>query len=538
MSWSLWVLGPSMQLDWVLGFELVITAIVAASGGVLLLMFLSDRAQRRGRSIFSQAGNSSGTILLFDGDVLIDSSPGARALLAANHARGGPWLKLMSYLAPHFPDLESQLLGLPHQGAMTLTSHASARPLLLHAEHLGGLTRLTLVDPEHEGQMPGVDPMAQRAQNEELDLLRQTIAKAPALIWRERADGQVIWANATYLLRAGETLPPGQELSWPLQRLFGKTASSQGARGQRQKLTLTDGRSCWYDLVGSDEGDGRLVFALPADSAVLAEGALRDFMQTLTKTFAHLHVGLAIFDQKRQLLLFNPALLDLTHLPADFLSMRPSLLSVLDAMRDRNMIPEPKDYRSWRRQIVEMEKAAASGLYEETWSLPGGQTYRVIGRPHPNGALALMIEDISSEMLRSRRYRADLELGQAVVDQLDEAIAVFSDAGQLVMTNSAYTALWAHDPSATLGEASLRALCGHWRSLSSPSSIWTEAEEYCSNTGDRLPWHGEARLLDGRLLQCRFAPLTRGASLAAFHLAPKAGAQPPVLAAGTSLRTA
>ena len=184
------------------------------------------------------------------------------------------------------------------------------------------------------------------------------------------------------------------------------------------------------------EGEQRLIFALPADAAVQAETALRDFMQTLTKTFAHLHVGLAIFDQQRQLQLFNPALLDLTGLPVDFLSMRPSLLSVLDAMRDRNMIPEPKDYRGWRRQLVELEKAAASGLYEETWSLPGGQTYRVIGRPHPNGAIALMFEDISGEMLRTRRYRADLELGQSVIDQMDEAIAVFSEGGQLVMSNA------------------------------------------------------------------------------------------------------
>ena len=527
-----------MQFDWVFGFGLALTAALAAVGGILLLMLLSDHDQQRGRSIFAQTGTSAGTVLLFDGNVLVDSSPGARALLAANHARGGPWIKLMSYLAPHFPDLESQFLRLPHEGALTLTSQVPTGPLLLHAEHLGGLTRLTLVDPDHDDRMPGIDPLAQRAQNEELDLLRQTIAKAPVLIWRERADGQVIWANAAYLLRAGETLAAGQELSWPLQRLFGKTASSQGARGQRQKLTLGDGRDCWYDLTGSDEGEGRLVFALPADTAVLAEAALRDFMQTLTKTFAHLHVGLAIFDQKRQLQLFNPALMDLTHLQPDFLSMRPSLLSVLDAMRDRNMIPEPKDYRSWRRQLVEMEKAAASGLYEETWSLPGGQTYRVIGRPHPNGALALMIEDISSEMLRSRRYRADLELGQAVVDELDEAIAVFSDAGQLVMSNSAYATLWGHDPASTLAEGSLRALCGHWRALSAPASIWAEAEDYASNPGDRLPWQGEARLLDGRLLCCRFAPLTGGATLAAFRLAPLTGTQPAILAAGVTLRSA
>ena len=527
-----------MQFDWVLGFSLVLTAALSAAGGILLLVYLADRGQRRGRSVFAGAVAGAGTVLIFDGQVLIDSSPGARALLAASHVRGGAWMQLMSYLAPHFSDLESHFLRLPHEGVMTLASRAQSDPLLLHAEHLGGLTRLTLVDPGHDDRMPGTDPMAQRARNEELDLLRQALAKAPVLIWRERADGQLIWANAAYLLRAGETLSAGQELSWPLQRLFGKTASAQGARGQRQKLTLGDGRDLWYDLVGTDEGEGRLVYALPADTAVLAEAALRDFMQTLTKTFAHLHVGLAIFDQKRQLQLFNPALLDLTHLPADFLSMRPSLLSVLDAMRDRNMIPEPKDYRSWRRQLVEMERAAASGLYEDTWSLPDGQTYRVIGRPHPNGALALMIEDISSEMLRSRRYRADLELGQAVVDELDEAIAVFSDGGQLVMSNTAYVALWGHDPASTLAEGSLRALSDHWRSRSAPASIWAEAEDYASNPGDRLSWQGEARLLDGRLLSCRFAPLTGRATLAAFRLVPLTGSQPAVLVGGATLLSA
>jgi PAS domain-containing protein len=308
--------------------------------------------------------------------------------------------------------------------------------------------------------------------------------------------------------------------------------------GQRQKLTLNGGRAAWYDLILVGEGDLRLVFALPADSAVQAETGLRDFMQTLTKTFAHLHVGLAIFDHQRQLQLFNPALLDLTGLPVDFLSMRPSLLSVLDAMRDRKMIPEPKDYRGWRRQMIDMEKAAASGLYEETWSLPGGQTYRVIGRPHPNGAIALMIEDISGEMLRTRRYRADLELGQSVIDQMDEAIAVFSETGQLVMSNAAYAGVWGGDPSTTLDDASLRTLCGQWRTQSAPNPVWNALEDFAANQGDRANWRAEVRLLDGRLVDCRFAPLTGGATLTAFKIRDVAATAKVLLDADTALRRA
>jgi PAS domain-containing protein len=324
-------------------------------------------------------------------------------------------------------------------------------------------------------------------------------------------------------------LPPGQDLSWPLPRLFERTATQQGASGQRQKLRFADGSIAWFDLVSAADGAGRRVYALRADSAVQAETSLRDFMQTLTKTFAHLPIGLAIFDSKRQLQLFNPALLDLTGLQPDFLSMRPSLISVLDALRERSMVPEPKDYHGWRRQITDLERAAASGVYEETWNLPGGQTYKVIGRPHPNGALALMIEDISTEITRTRRYRADLELGQSVIDSMAEAVAVFSETGLLVMTNSAYERLWGHDPDETLSGGGIASLSTHWRNQTAPSALWSEVEEFVSTIGDRTAWAGEARLLDGRLIFCRFTPLAGGATLVGFATqSPLKDTAPPI----------
>jgi len=524
-----------MLMDWVLGTGIVLTSLISAVAGVFLISVLPGRPGRGDGSIFSDA--TPGAVYLFDADVLVDASPAARALLATCPSRGGPWVRLMAYLAPHFPDLDARLLRLAQEGSLTLTSSPPAgNPLVLQAEARGGLVRLMLVDPDRGERVAGPDPLVQRALQEELDLLRQITALSPALVWREAAEGEVVWANAAYLGRASGQLAAGQDLSWPLPRLFDRTAASQGAVGQRQRLVLPGGEVAWFDLVGFAEEAGRLLFALPADAAVQAEGALRDFMQTLTKTFAHLPIGLAIFDHSRQLQLFNPALLDLTGLPVDFLSMRPSLLSVLDAMRDRAMIPEPKDYRGWRRQLIEMEKAAVSGSYEETWSLPGGQTYRVIGRPHPNGAIALMIEDISTEMLRTRRYRADLELGQSVIDEVDAALAVFSESGQLVMSNAAYSVLWGHDPAAALGEGSVRSLCAHWRLQSAPNAVWAEVEDFVANPGERQAWSAEVRLLDGRLLSCRFAPLAAGATLAAFHTGRSGDVVPARVAA--SLKTA
>ena len=518
-----------MAIDWLQAFGLVGIAALASLAGVTWLHLFSSGKTAARPGLFGHDNPES--VFLFDGDALIDSTPGARSILANAAAGGGPWARLMAALSGRFADVEAALKRLQEVGCLTLTSRPDrGKILILQAENRGGLTRISLSDPNSGDHSLGHDPLAQQAMADEVASLRDTLARAPILIWRETAAGEVVWANSGYLMLAGHLLRPGQEWGWPLPRVFEKTAVAQGMTGQRQCVSPDAQPPQWFDLMCQQDGDLQLNFAIPADAAVRAEAALRDFMQTLTKTFAQLPIGLAIFDSQRQLQLFNPALLDLTGLPADFLSLRPSFLSVLDALRDRNMLPEPKDYRGWRRQIVDMEKAAASGLYEETWNLADGQTYRVVGRPHPNGALALMIEDISTEMLRTRRYRADLELGQSVIDELDEAVAVFGQSGQLVMSNAAYSRLWGHDPAAGLADCTVASLSGHWRALSSASRLWTDIEDYVATIGDRESWRAEARLLDGRLVDCRFSPLSAGATLATFRAITPSGAGQPKLA--------
>ena len=93
-----------------------------------------------------------------------------------------------------------------------------------------------------------------------------------------------------------------------------------------------------------------------------------------------------------------------------------------------------------------MESAAANGHHVETWSLPGGQTYRVTGRPHPGGTLAFLFEDISSEISQTRKFRADLSLVSQVLDGVGDGLILFGAAGEVLLTNHAYTRLWPGSP--------------------------------------------------------------------------------------------
>ncbi|WP_170167062.1 PAS-domain containing protein [Paracoccus methylarcula] len=285
---------------------------------------------------------------------------------------------------------------------------------------------------------------------EELGLLRDVLDHTPTMIWRQDARDRVTWANAAYLGRAEEMA--GSHV-WPLPSLLNlpKTVSETETGFCRAKLEI-DGRILWFDCYSHEYGDERIFFALPADAAVRAERILREFVQTLTKTFAALHAGLAIFDHQRNLQLFNPALVELTGLPVEMLAARPGLTDFLDQLRERRMMPEPRDYRSWRKRISNLEAAAANGHHVEEWSLPGGQTYRVTGCPHPDGAIAFLFEDISTEISTTREFRGELMLGRTVLDGLDDALAVFDPGGKLVLSNRTYRDLWG-DEAETVREA-------------------------------------------------------------------------------------
>lgn len=526
--------------------QMLAAAVAAVAIGILLLALLPGHlfASRDGH-LFDDSRNEA--VFIFDGETMLDCSPEARAILATRQGRGSPWQRLTEWLVLTFPSAEDRLRMLGQQGRFTLASGTEApQALVLQAELRGGLLRITISDarPSEVGHAASgqsdygsgresarAPPVAFALLTEEVEGLRDIALHSPWLCWRERLGGEVIWANAAYLMKLEDVLTEHTPIRWPLPRIF-PTDADGARRAGRQSVERRDGKRDWYDLTVVDLGTARLCFALPADSAVRAETMLHDFMQNLTRAFSHVPVGLAIFDRQRRLTMFNPALTDLTGLPVELLSSRPTLIGMLDAMRDRHLLPEPRDYRTWRRQLAGMEDASATGLYEDEWNMPGGQTYHVVGRPQPDGSLVLMIDDISTEVTRVQRYRADLDLGQAVIDTVDDAIAVFSPSGQLTMSNVAYARLWGHDHAEGLESAAVTDLVGFWQSRGAPSPIWQRIADFVTRDNDVPAWEDITRLTDGRLIFCEVKAISGGATLTTFRLA----ADPGEMATFTALK--
>ncbi|SEQ86450.1 PAS-domain containing protein [Thalassovita taeanensis] len=468
-------------------------------------------------------GEQGAASFLFDGSELINATESAHRLIQDNHDEtASDWLRLRMCLAPRFPEFPENEPLPQDQTSLTLASADLGPRSKVVLENVKGLTRVTLLDDDSDNTDTAADLHRQRLQQAQLETLRSAVQGAPYPIWQSDDGGAISWANTAYENLTGVCGSGAAKTGLP--RLFDLPDFKPPATA-RSRMTLVvqeDNENLWFDVCTVQTGDHKMHYATDVNAVVQAEIAQRNFVQTLTKTFAQLSIGLAIFDRKRQLALFNPALIDLTGLSADFLSARPNLLSFFDRLRDNRMMPEPKNYHSWRDEITDLVVAAADGRYYETWSLPSGLTYRVSGRPHPDGAIAFLFEDISAEISLTRRFRSELELGQSVLDHLDAAIAVFSSGGQLTFSNLAYRTLWGIDPDSCFAEVSVRDASRHWQEKCQNTSIWADVRDFVVDFCDRNEWGASITLNDGRPLNCRFVPINAGATMVMFSPAAEA----------------
>lgn len=492
-------------------------ALLSASAAIIVGLVILRQTARAGRAPPGPSRDDAPPSFLFDGTNLVDATPSGHRILRSAGLAAGDLGRLLDHLASRFPGLSQETPAAPDVGRYL--ADCDTDDARLDVERWGNMTRLTILSETNDRL--SLHPVAVEAMEREIETLREIGDNAPLLIWQEDSRGAITWANKAYVQLADQMSPAPADTAavWPPANLFTKLPRPEGEDDIATARLIATNRATqterWFEVKSRKLGAGTLNFATDIGETVAAESQNRQFLQTMTKTFAQLSIGLAIFDRKRRLVIFNPALLDLTGLQISFLSGQPPIRAFLDRLREGNMIPEPSNYRTWREEVAALEVAAERGSYRESWSLPTGQTYRVTGRPHPDGAIALTFEDITAEISLARSFRSELEIAQSVLDTLDEAIAVFSPAGTLWLSNAAYGACWGHSADA-LDEVGFRNAIDLWQDGSAPGPIWKEARRFATRLNDRCLVEGDIRRRDGRALFCRFMPLPGGASMVGF----------------------
>jgi PAS domain-containing protein len=154
-----------------------------------------------------------------------------------------------------------------------------------------------------------------------------------------------------------------------------------------------------------------------------------------------------------------------------------------------------------------LEIGAQNGTYQDIWTLPNGDTYRVMGRPQPDGALALLFEDITSGMSFTRQFQTDLALHQSALNAVPIAMIAFSRNHDHAVCNRAYSDLWGHVIDKTKGAIFADAV-RIWRENTTDADPWHDLEQTHSTRNIDKTHQRRFTMKDGRHMQyqARIAP--------------------------------
>ena len=485
----------------------ILTAVMSFGLLWLIGVFLPPERARE-----TSAPQSTGiSTFLFNEDLLFDHHSGALPDSVPSGASLA-WTDLLGWLSTRFAGLPRRLsdleidqpvLALPRDTSDTAQIH------ILRTEHS---TRIVLSDPPHPCPATRHAMLEARSQ---MDRMTEAFEAAPYPICKTSIDGAILWQNTA----CATTFAPGI--------LKMNVAAPDPGDSSVTRFSIPHpglGKPQWFEVHSTTHHSEVLHHATDITNVLRAETTQKVFVQTLTKTFAYLTIGLAVFDRNRQLALFNPALVDLTGLSAEFLSAQPELMGFFDNLRNRQVMPEPRSYASWRAQVTDVIESARGGLYQETWSLPNDVTYRVTGRPHPDGAVAFLFEDISAEVMLSRRYRSQLDLRQSVLDRLPEAVMVFGPNNVLSFCNAAASDLLGIDPDSSFADMSVSDLMSACQNVLPAQTVWHEVEASLRSRTQGKALRKTANIAPDTTLTYRVEVLPGGARMLILHS--QARAQP------------
>jgi signal transduction histidine kinase len=264
---------------------------------------------------------------------------------------------------------------------------------------------------------------------------------------------------------------------------------------------------------------GGLVGAMAIDVTEAEETreAFKRHVAAHDETLNRLKDSVAMFSPARRLSFHNTAFTELWGLEPGWLAERPTHSEILDRLRQSRRLPETDDYARWKASELSHYEDLGPAP-DDLWTLPDGRTLRVVRQPHPLGGLLLLFSDVTDELRLRAQYNALIQVQQATLDKLNDAVAVFGSDGRLRLHNEAFERFWKISPQQLATAADFDAVVELCLPRLHDLQFW---EDLKARIGDpdptaRVPVMGETRSSDRRILVYQSRPLPDGATLIAF----------------------
>ena len=353
-----------------------------------------------------------------------------------------------------------------------------------------------------------------------LDALTRLIESAPFPMWYRGPDQRLGLVNAAYVHAvegrdAADVIARGIELTEPgVAREGAARAMSDNQPWSRNVPATIGGERRMLRLVDVPLDTGAVAgFAVDIQDLENARFELARNIQSQRDLADRMTAGMAQFDVDRHLSFFNQPFAIMTQLDTDWLSEAPEFDRLLERMREKNRIPEVRDFPQWKEERRGWF-TSPDEMIEEDWILTNGDHLRVVGQPLPDGGLRLILEDRTEQVRLSSARDTLLRVRSATFDNLFEAISVFAGDGRLYLWNRRFCSLWDLDETWLAEHPRVDELVPALaKKLTNPTLAAQIRELVRAATSGRQQGGGRVSLTDGRHFEMAAVPLPDGNAL-------------------------
>ena len=344
----------------------------------------------------------------------------------------------------------------------------------------------------------------------------------PTPAWIAAADGSPVWVNTAWLRAADATsLDEAAARGAAFDRSADALASEAANLGQRRESvrwsTVSGKRRAFHITAQPLEGGGVGVWTEDVSEHEDLRELLKRSVEAHDETLNHIADAVAVFDKTKKLMFHNTAFAELWGLEPAWLADQPSHSEVLDRLRQRRRLPETADYGKWKAAELGRYAQLAAGP-DEMWSVPEGRTLKVVRQPHPMGGMLLLFSDITDELKLKSQYNALIQVQQATLDKLSDAVIVFGSDGRLRLHNESFARFWNVTPERVDAAGDFEGVVDLCIPKLHDKSFWAELKGRVADPDPqaRAPTTGEVKTSDSRIVVYQARPLPDGATLIAF----------------------
>lgn len=354
----------------------------------------------------------------------------------------------------------------------------------------------------------------------EVDAVRDLLRLVSFPAWIRDSAGAVIWANETYAALSRTFFNGESGEGRDLMRIAAASGTAPDAFSTRfpqsvrtAELSLKiDDRITAYDLA-----------ELPFDGGAFGLAEKRQSRETDTqartpasfRTFNQLHTGVVLFNADRRLVFANDAFRSMFDLEARWTMPGVEHGQMLDALREAQYLPMEADYRSWKTDRLNAYSAQTTTV--EPWHLPDGRTLRFVADPQPDGGLACLFEDETEQLALKSQFNSAIRIQRETLENMREAVAVFSPDGRLNLSNPAFANLWSLTADSLIGRPHIEEVIVACTPLYDAKDTWMALRHAITDVAESRPsLRGRMDLSDNRAVDYATVPLPDGATLVTF----------------------